>query len=374
MATRASCVDSDTDRGDAKTAVVTGTFLLFRIATSIRSAYFLPPFWRSLNQLAGAPRAQHNSFSARRSNGDLRARAAARRRQRQRTLHCVTGVADHGTIDHGVTHHPIHDARGYKQIRGWLDGSAHTAALTASFSCSTFASGRSAGPLRRRRARKMRRKRCRMSNESLAAMLTSLQPIRFQPHEEPAVCSGARSPACARYSRTQDGGAGGKECGVYAIGAREHEAPRAAGMDWVTRLRSDYFLISGDADRINAAEPVVHATRTSNKHVWIKGWTSPTCYDRSDWFALAPRQLADAYFDLASDNGGATCEWAETTKAQVHAKHTRVARFCPTLNERILVEWLVQKGTFVRNIHGEAVIRRLPAAEPLRRADKRAVV
>ena len=274
-----------------------------------------------------------------------------------RFAHCVTGVADHGTIDHGVTHHPIHDARGYKQIRGWLDrlgayGGTHDVFLVLDLRVWPKRSDLAA----QARAKDAPETLPRMSNESLAAMLTSLQPIRFQPYEEPAVCSGARSCLCKALAYPGWWEQVAKNAACMRL-VREHEAATGRRYDWVTRLRSDYFSVSGDADRINAAEPVVHATRTSDKHVWIKGWTSPTCYDRSDWFALAPRQLADAYFDLASDNGGATCEWAETTKAQVHAKHTRVARFCPTLNERILVEWLVQKGTFVRNIHGEAVIQ-----------------
>jgi hypothetical protein len=61
----------------------------------------------------------------------------------------------------------------------------------------------------------------------------------------------------------------------------------------------------------------------------------------------------------------ATCEWAYEMAANVRRADPHVARVCPTLNERVLVEWVRHKGGVpVHNMHGS---ERVSAACALRR-------
>lgn len=72
--------------------------------------------------------------------------------------------------------------------------------------------------------------------------------------------------------------------------------------------------------------------------------------------AVVPRHLGVAYFTIVP---GATCAWMQRTAADVRRTDPVVARTCPTLNERALVEWIkFSGGGAVSNLHGPAEMAR----------------
>ena len=71
---------------------------------------------------------------------------------------------------------------------------------------------------------------------------------------------------------------------------------------------------------------------------------------------MVPRHLGVAYFTIVP---GATCGWMQRTAADVRRTDPHVARGCPTLNERALVEWIrFSGGGAVSNLHGSAEMAR----------------
>ena len=102
----------------------------------------------------------------------------------------------------------------------------------------------------------------------------------------------------------------------------------------------------------------LHAMMPSNapRQIFVKSWAASTCYGQVDWFAIVPRELTKSYFTIVPE---ATCQWAEETKTKVRQRDFHVARSCPTLNERTLIEWVRDRGGGgVRSAHArEQVIQ-----------------
>ena len=142
---------------------------------------------------------------------------------------------------------------------------------------------------------------------------------------------------------------------------RAHERATGVRYDFVTKLRSEYLTVESMASAEGSAEVVAAPMHRMHKGeeppgVWVKGWAAQSCYGQVDWFALMPRALADAYFGLLPR--GATCAWAADMAKAVRQRDAYAARTCPTLNERVLVEWLAGQGARVlHNAHDATAVR-----------------